>query len=59
VISRSPTDVQPIFDAIVRSGSRCVAASTRIVTRFDGERLISRAAHPGPATADETAGFFP
>ncbi len=60
VISRSPTDVQPIFDAIVRSASRLCGGEYAIVTRFDGERLHLAAQHnPRPGTADETAGFFP
>ena len=60
VISRSPTDVQPIFDAIARNGSRLCGGEYAIVTRFDGELLHLAAQHnPRPGTADETAGFFP
>jgi GAF domain-containing protein len=60
VISRSPTDVQPIFNAIVRNASRLCGGEYAIVTRFDGELLHLAAQHnPRPGTADETAGFFP
>ena len=39
VISSSPTDVQPVFDTIVRSAVRlCDGASARVF-RFDGELL--------------------
>ena len=41
VISGSPTDVRPIFDAIVRSASRLCGGEYAIVTRYDGELLIS------------------
>jgi signal transduction histidine kinase len=60
VISRSPTDVQPIFDAIVRSASRLCGGEYAIVTRYDGEFLHLVAQHnPRPGTAEETATFFP
>ena len=60
VISRSPTDVQPIFDAIARNASWLCGGEYAIVTRFDGECLHLAAQHnPRPGTADETAGFFP
>ncbi|PYN91224.1 MAG: histidine kinase, partial [Candidatus Rokuibacteriota bacterium] len=60
VISRSPTDVQPIFDAVVRSASRLCGGEYAIVTRYDGELLHLAALHnPRPGTADETARFFP
>jgi signal transduction histidine kinase len=60
VISGSPTDVQPIFDAIVRSASRLRGGEYAIVTRYDGELLHLAALHnPRPGTADATAKFFP
>ena len=60
VISGSPTDVQPIFDAIVRSASRLCGGEYAIVTRYDGELLHLAAQHnPRPGTADATAKFFP
>ncbi|HSB41516.1 MAG TPA: GAF domain-containing protein [Methylomirabilota bacterium] len=60
VISRSPTDVQPIFDAIVQSASRLCGGEYAIVTRYDGQLLHLAAQHnPRPGTADETERFFP
>jgi len=60
VISGSPTDVQPIFDAIVRSASRLCGSEYAIVTRYDGELLHLAAQHNArPGTADTTAQFFP
>jgi GAF domain-containing protein len=44
VISRAQTDVQPAFDAIVRSAVRLCDASYGAVFRFDG-RVIHVAAH--------------
>jgi two-component system, NtrC family, sensor kinase len=39
VISRSPADVQPVFDAIVKSALRLCDGVFSIVLRFDGEYL--------------------
>src|SRR5215475_8291573 len=39
VISQSPTDVQPVFDAIVASSVRLCAAKFGVVFRFDGDTL--------------------
>jgi len=52
VISSSPTDVQPVFDAIASSATRLCDASFCIVFRFDGE-MITVAADDGrsPGTA--------
>ena len=44
VISSSPTDVQPVFDAIVRSAVQLCDGLHGVVSRFDGE-LIHMAAH--------------
>jgi GAF domain-containing protein len=43
-ISQSPTDVQPVFDTIVRSAVRLCEGLYGFVSRFDGE-LIHVAAH--------------
>jgi GAF domain-containing protein/anti-sigma regulatory factor (Ser/Thr protein kinase) len=60
VISSSPMDVQPIFDAIVRSASRLCGGEWAIVTRYDGELLHLAAQHnPRPGAADATSSFFP
>ncbi len=37
VISESPTDVQPVFDAIAERARRLCGAELSGVTRFDGE----------------------
>jgi GAF domain-containing protein len=37
VISRSPTDVQPVFEAIVESAARLCNASNSTVYRYDGQ----------------------
>ena len=39
VISRSPTDVQPVFDAIAEAAMRLCGAHSSLVTTFDGELL--------------------
>ena len=44
VISQSPTDVQPVFDAIAHEAVRLCGASYSVVARFDGE-LLHLAAH--------------
>jgi signal transduction histidine kinase len=39
VISQSPTDVQPVFDAIAREAARLCSASYGVVGRYDGQLL--------------------
>jgi len=39
VISRSPTDVQPVFDMIAESAARLCKAQFCFVDRFDGQLL--------------------
>ena len=51
VIASSPTDVQPVFDAIVRRATRLCGAAFATAFRFDGQ-LMSLAAHHG-MSADE------
>jgi PAS domain S-box-containing protein len=46
VISRSPTDVQPVFDTIARSAAQLCEAEFCFVFRFDGE-LLHFVAHEG------------
>src|SRR5215831_10759604 len=60
VISRSPTDVQPVFDAIVRSASRLCDGEAALVARFDGA-LIHLAAQYNlrPGTEDVLPRLFP
>ena len=49
VISSSPTDVQPVFDAVAESAARLCGAPDAAVFRFDGELIDSSptTAHPG------------
>jgi GAF domain-containing protein/anti-sigma regulatory factor (Ser/Thr protein kinase) len=46
VIARSPTDIQPVLDAVASSATRLCDASDAVITRLDGSRLIL-AAHSG------------
>ena len=43
VISSSPTDVQPVFDAIVQSATKLCEASFGVAHRFDGQLLTFEA----------------
>jgi GAF domain-containing protein len=45
VISRSPTDVQPVFDTIARSAAQLCEAQFCHVFRFDGELVHLAASH--------------
>ena len=45
VISSSPTDVQPVFDTIVRSGVKLCGGVIGAVLTFDGELIHSVALH--------------
>jgi GAF domain-containing protein/anti-sigma regulatory factor (Ser/Thr protein kinase) len=54
-ISRSPTDVQPVFDAIVASAARLCDAAFSAVARFDGGLLHLVAVNK--MSAEETAAY--
>ena len=45
VISSSPTDIQPVFDTIVRSAATLCAPSTAGLFRFDGSQIHLGAYH--------------
>jgi hypothetical protein len=45
VIRASPTDVQPVFDAIAESASRLCGAVYSVVWRYDGDLLHYAASH--------------
>ena len=55
VIARSPSDVQPVFDTIVRSAVRLCGSLFGSVYRFDGEKLHFAAHHNFPRAALEIA----
>src|SRR5262252_3245935 len=50
VISSSPTDLQPVFDTIVKSATRLCESADAHIFRRDGERLVL-AAHCGQIPA--------
>ncbi|MBI1736842.1 MAG: GAF domain-containing protein [Candidatus Rokubacteria bacterium] len=60
VISRSPTDVQPVLDAVAESAARVCGANDAIVLRRD-DSTIRRVAHLGdvPVVAPEAAALRP
>jgi two-component system, NtrC family, sensor kinase len=60
VISSSPTDLQPVFDAIVRSAVRLCGARFGAVYQFDGELLHLVAHHNwSPETLELVQRLFP
>ena len=60
VISSSPTDVQPVFDAIVRAAVRLCQAVQSNVQLFDGQLMHFVAAHNiGPAAMETVQRIYP
>jgi two-component system, NtrC family, sensor kinase len=60
VISQSPTDVQPVFDTIVRNAVRLCGAVYGGVYRFDGELIHLAANHNfTPDQLEQWHGLFP
>ncbi len=55
VISRSPTDTQPVFDAIAESAMRLLDGWSVLVWRYDGERMRVIASHGGLPGTDVTS----
>ena len=47
VIASSPTDLQPVLDAVASSATRLCDSSDAVIVRLDGSRFIL-AAHSGP-----------
>ena len=47
IISRSPTDVQPVLDAIVESAARVCGIDDVVLRLREGDAMVSRA-HFGP-----------
>jgi len=60
VISSSPTDIQPVFDTIVRSSVQLCGATYGLVFRFDGDVIRFVAHHNvGQAALDAYHGMWP
>ena len=61
IISRSPTDVQPVFEAIAASALHLCGAKWSVVTRFDGAQLHLAALHnlSDPKGVDAIRKIFP
>ena len=55
VISRSPTDTQPVFDAIAESAMRLLNGWSVLVWRYDGVRMRVIASHGGLPGSDATS----
>jgi signal transduction histidine kinase len=55
VISRSQTDVQPVFDAIVASAVRLLGAYTGVLTRIEGDQIVLASLTSTDAAGDAAA----
>ncbi|HSA90486.1 MAG TPA: GAF domain-containing protein, partial [Burkholderiales bacterium] len=60
VMSSSPSDVQPVFDAVARKASELCSGNYAIVTRFDGDLIHLAAQHNArPGSGALTAQIYP
>src|SRR5262245_55117777 len=60
LISRTPTNVQPVFDAIIESAVRLCDAVFGVVWRYDGELLHYAASHNfTPDVLDQISKIYP
>ena len=53
IISRTPTDVQPVLDAIVESAARVCGIDDVVLRLQDADAMVSRA-HFGPLAINRT-----
>jgi signal transduction histidine kinase/putative methionine-R-sulfoxide reductase with GAF domain len=51
VISSSPTDIEPVLEAVAKSAARFCGADDAVILQLDGEHLRA-AAHQGPIPVD-------
>jgi signal transduction histidine kinase len=58
VISSSPTDVEPVFDAIVESAAKLCGASRGEILRLDGDMITIAGAYNASPEGLEAAGRF-
>jgi GAF domain-containing protein len=59
VISSSPTDIQPVLDAVVQNAARLCDASDAVIYRRDGDRLRLLAYHGSLHVHGEIGESFP
>ncbi|MDB5809221.1 MAG: sensor histidine kinase protein, partial [Betaproteobacteria bacterium] len=60
VMSGSPTDVQPVFDAIVKSGARLFSGAAVAVALTDGDQVsLASIADENPLRCEKWKGVFP
>src|SRR5690242_8656470 len=59
VVSRSPSDIQPVFDTVVESAVTLCNAEVGLVTRFDGEWVHLVAMRTDPVGADRQRRLYP
>ena len=58
VLSGSPTDLQPVLNAVAESATRFCAAYDALIFRLDGN-VLRRVAHYGPLTGGSAIQRYP
>ena len=60
IISRSPTDVRPVFDAIAESAARLLGGVSALVALVEGDELrLAAATSTGDAGHEAMQSFYP